>query len=107
MPDPLQVPVEQDSASKADQQLVDTWAAAQGSALTRKSYRHQGGRLLARLGKPLAVATLADLQGFVACSTAPGSGGTSYAGSNGATSPAEAPIAVRPRYSARAGRLEP
>jgi hypothetical protein len=50
----------------ADRQLVDTWAAAQGSPLTRKSYRHQGGRLLARLAKPLAQADVADLQAYVA-----------------------------------------
>ena len=50
----------------ADRALVATWAAAQSSRLTRKSYQHQGARLLAHLGKPLAEATIADLQAFVA-----------------------------------------
>ena len=50
----------------ADHQLVETWAARQASPLTRSSYRHQGKRLLARLGVPLAEATAADLQGYIA-----------------------------------------
>lgn len=49
-----------------DHQLVETWAARQASPLTRISYRHQGKRLLARLGVPLAEATVADLQRYVA-----------------------------------------
>ena len=54
------------SALDADRQLVETWAATQGSPRTRASYRHQGARLLERLGKPLGDATIADLQAYVA-----------------------------------------
>ncbi len=53
-------------ASEADRRLVETWAAGQAAALTRASYRHQGGRLLARLGRTLADATVQDLQGYIA-----------------------------------------
>ena len=50
----------------ADRRLVETWAAGPASPRTRASYRHQGGRLLARLGVPLAKANVADLQAYVA-----------------------------------------
>ncbi len=48
-----------------DGRLVGTWAASQGSELTRSSYRHQGARLLERIGKPLADVMVADLQVYV------------------------------------------
>ena len=54
------------SETTSDQRLVDTWAASQVSPRTRTAYRQQGARLLARLGKPLAEATVADLQAYVA-----------------------------------------
>ncbi len=50
----------------ADQRLVETWSASQVSPRTRTAYRQQGARLLDRLGKPLAEATVADLQGYIA-----------------------------------------
>ena len=65
MPDQLPISADQDAVSEANRQLVETWASAQGSVLTRKSNRHQGGRLLDRLGVPLAAAAIADLQAFV------------------------------------------
>lgn len=54
------------AGNEADRRLVETWVAGQASPRTRSSYRHQGGRLLERLGKPLADATVADLQAYVA-----------------------------------------
>ena len=50
---------------EADRRLVETWAAGQASARTRISYRHQGLRLLSHLGKPMAEATIADLQDYI------------------------------------------
>ena len=60
------ITVDRPAGNEADRLLIETWAAAQGSPLTRKSYRHQGGRLLDRIGKPLAAVAVADLQAFVA-----------------------------------------
>lgn len=58
--------INEPAGTEADRRLVETWAAGQMSARTRTSYRHQGARLLAGLGKPLAETTVADLQGYIA-----------------------------------------
>ncbi len=50
----------------ADHRLVETWVASQVSPRTRTAYRQQGRRLLARVGRPLAEATVEDLQGYIA-----------------------------------------
>ena len=52
--------------TSADQILVATWAAAQQSARTRTAYAYEGRRLVSRLDKPLAEATVGDLQAYVA-----------------------------------------
>ncbi len=49
-----------------DCRLVSTWAASQQSPRTRTAYAYEGTRLLSRLGKPLADATVADVQNYIA-----------------------------------------
>lgn len=54
------------AAAADDARLIETWAGRSASAGTRRKYRAIGARFLAYLGRPLATATLADLQAFVA-----------------------------------------
>ncbi|GAB6842140.1 integrase/recombinase XerD [Methylorubrum rhodinum] len=48
-----------------DARLVETWVARSASPHARRKYRAQAGRFLASLGRPLAAATLADLQAYL------------------------------------------
>ena len=52
--------------TSADERLVATWAAAQQSPRTRTAYAYEGRRFVSRLGRPLAEATVGDLQAYVA-----------------------------------------
>jgi site-specific recombinase XerD len=48
-----------------ERELVELWLALKTSAHTRRAYAFEATRFLRDLGKPLAVATLADVQGWV------------------------------------------
>ncbi len=67
--------------SEADRVTVETWVNRSQSEHTRRGYRRHAARFLAHLGRPLATATLADVQGFLSgLSGAPSSHATATAG---------------------------
>jgi site-specific recombinase XerD len=49
----------------SERELVELWLSLKTSAHTRRAYTFEAARFLRDLGKPLAVATLADVQGWV------------------------------------------
>lgn len=53
------------TVSEADRVTVETWVNRSQSEHTRRGYRRHAARFLAHLGRPLATATLADVQGFL------------------------------------------
>src|SRR3569832_1374491 len=48
-----------------ERELVELWLSLKTSTHTRRAYAFEAARFLRDLGKPLAVATLADVQGWV------------------------------------------
>ena len=65
-PSPWGAPPADPPVSTDDARVVETWAARSASVHTRRKYRATAARFLDHLGRPLAAATLADLQAYLA-----------------------------------------
>lgn len=82
--------------SEADRVTVETWVNRSQSQHTRRGYRRHAARFLTHLNRPLATATLADVQGFLASlSGAPSSYATTTAAVKSLLSFAQESGAVR------------